>query len=96
MNDLSVACRRAGAGWECTVTVGPEPGTTQHAVMVSDGTLRRLAPQSVDPTALVEASFGFLLEHETRESILRSFELPMIGHYFPEWEEAMRGRLARD
>ena len=76
--------------------IGPEPGTTQHAVMVSDDTLRRLAPQAADPAALVEASFQFLLDKESRESILRSFELPVIGRYFPDWEMAIRGRIAGD
>jgi len=34
----------------------------------------------------VEKSFEFLLERESNTSILRSFELPVIGNYFPEYE----------
>ena len=33
----------------------------------------------VTPERLLEASFEFLLEREPRESIMRSFELPIIG-----------------
>jgi hypothetical protein len=43
----------------------------------------------------VRASFEFLLAHEPRESILRSFELPVIGRYFPEWQDEIRRRLSR-
>ena len=44
----------------------------------------------MDPTDLVERSFAFLLEREPRESILRSFDLSVIGRYFPDWERAIR------
>ena len=43
---------------------------------------------------LVEASFAFLLERETKESILREFDLPVIGRYFPEYEPEIGRRLA--
>jgi hypothetical protein len=42
---------------------------------------------------LVRASFGFLLEREPRESILRSFDLSAISRYFPEYEREIRQRL---
>ena len=45
------------------------------------------ASGAADPEALVRAAFDFLLTREPRESILRRFELPVIGRYFPEWEE---------
>ena len=32
----------------------------------------------------------FLLERESKESILRSFDLTVIGRYFPEWEQRMQ------
>ena len=41
----------------------------------------------------VEESFAFLLEREPRESILRRFDLPVIGRYFPEYEVEVRRRL---
>jgi hypothetical protein len=42
---------------------------------------------------LVERSFRFLLERESNTSILRSFELSVIGQYFPEYEKTIRGML---
>ena len=92
MSAVSVACRRAEDGWACEVTVGADADATRHTVTVSDQVLGMLDPDAADPTALVEASFQFLLERESRESILNSFALPVIGRYFPEWERQMRRR----
>ena len=36
-----------------------------------------------NPEDLVRASFAFLLEREPSESILREFDLTVIGRYFP-------------
>jgi hypothetical protein len=48
--------------------------------------LARLAPGAASPEDLVRRSFAFLLRREPKESILRRFDLPLIGRYFPEWE----------
>lgn len=45
-------------------------------------------------TRLVRAAFAFLLEHEPAGSILRSFDLEVIGRYFPGWEDDVRRRLS--
>ena len=45
-----------------------------------------------DAEALVRQSFAFLLEREPAGSILPSFDLTVIGRYFPEWHEEMRSR----
>ena len=45
------------------------------------------------PERLVSASFRFLLEREPKESILRSFDLMVISHYFPEYEREIQKRL---
>ncbi len=42
---------------------------------------------------LIEASFQFLLEREPKESILRTFDLPVIERYFPEYPKEIRGRI---
>jgi hypothetical protein len=95
MTPLQVDCRQDGEGWSCSVTVGDDAGATTHEVRVAPDALERLAPGAVEPTALVRASFEFLLEREAPESILRSFELPVIGRYFPEYEQRIRMRLAQ-
>jgi hypothetical protein len=81
-------------GWLCTVTVGEgDVAASRHRVGVSASDLDRLAPGSDDPGRLVEASFAFLLERESPQMILGSFELPEIGRYFPEYETEIRRQL---
>ena len=88
--DLDVACSRAGDGWACTVTVRGPGAPTTHDVAVAVADLARLAPGADDPIDLVRRSFAFLLERESKTSILRRFDLTVIGRYFPEWERAIR------
>jgi len=52
--------------------------------------LARLAPGADHPVDLVRRSFEFLLAREPKESILSSFELPVIARYFPEYEREIR------
>jgi hypothetical protein len=59
-------------------------------VRVASADLQRLAPNAADPSDLVRRSFDFLLARESKESILRSFDLPVIGRYFPEYEGEIR------
>ena len=39
---------------------------------------------------LVTKSFEFLLEREPKEFILKSFDLRIIGKYFPEYEAVLK------
>ena len=92
---IAVDCRGTHESWLCHVTIGDDPGATNYAVTVSGETVRELAAGEAEPTRLVEESFRFLLEREPRESILRTFELPLICRYFPEYEDQIRRRLAQ-
>jgi hypothetical protein len=69
---------------------------TRHEVSVDERTVRELGVETVDRTRLVEASFDFLLEREPNTSILPSFELSVIGRYFPEYPRVIGTRLGRD
>jgi hypothetical protein len=92
---VRVDCRSVNDGWSCAVVVGHGSDVTSHEVTVSQAELDALAGGVVDPTALVEASFGFLLERESRHSILRRFGISEIGRYFPEYPTEIGKRLAR-
>ena len=59
--------------------------TTQHRVRVTGHDVQRFG-SGATVAQLLEASFRFLLEREPNTSILREFELPVIGRYFPEYE----------
>ena len=66
--------------------------TTSHTVSVKPSYYEKLTNKRVTPEVLVEKSFEFLLERESNTSILRSFDLPVIGRYFPEYERVI-GRM---
>lgn len=93
--DVDVRCGRDGPGWLCLVRVQEGPFATEHRVSVAPADLERLDPGAADPGRLVRAAFEFLLEREPASSILRAFELPVIGRYFPGWDADVQGRLAR-
>ena len=61
--------------------------TTTHTVTLSNSYYQKLSRGAVSPEKLIEKSFEFLLEREPNTSILRSFDLPVIGRYFPEYEK---------
>ena len=77
-------------GWTCQVRINDKGGTvSEHTVDVATSDVQRLAPRwSVED--LVKRSFEFLLEREPPSSILRSFRLPDIERYFPEYSGAIR------
>ena len=62
-------------------------------VTVSPAYHQKLTSGRCSAEALVKKSFEFLLEREPNTSILRSFDLPVIGRYFPEYERTIPGML---
>ncbi len=44
----------------------------------------------------MRSSFGFLLEREPKESILGTFDLRVIGRYFPDYEREIARRMRQD
>ena len=69
--------------------------TTQHEVHVSNEFYRSLTDGKISHENLIKASFEFLLERESNNSILSQFDLKVISHYFPEYEKEMMRRLKR-
>ena len=89
-----VSCRPAESAWHCTVTLGEDDRATTHEITVDREVLDDIAPGAT-PEELVRVSFEFLLEREPRESIMRRFELPIIGRFFGDYRDEMLRRLAR-
>ena len=77
------------------VTITDPTSTTSHRVSADSSTLKRLAPTRSD-VDIIEASFRFLLDREPKESILGSFDLPIIGRYFSEYEAVLGSYLGGD
>ena len=63
---------------------------TLHRVTVPEAYHRKLTDGKASPRELLQKSFEFLLEREPNTSILPSFELSLIGHYFPDYERKIR------
>ena len=67
--------------------------TTEHEVGVSTEYYEKLTNGYVPVEVLIEKSFLLLLERESNTSILSSFDLPIIGRYFPEYESIIKDEL---
>lgn len=73
-----------------TVRVTEGKGETTHEVTLKKADLARLAKQGEQPAKFVERCFAFLLERESKESILRTFDVSVIATYFPEFEKEIQ------
>jgi len=93
MADIQVAQSDREDGYEFQVIVKERRGETHHRVTLGEADYQRLAGGKASPDELVQESFRFLLEREPKESILRSFDLTLIGRYFPEYERLIQKRL---
>ena len=88
-----IEVEKAGEG-EFQVRVIEGKSQTSHVVTLKKTDCERLAGANVEPAELVRRSFEFLLENEPKESILRRFDLLLIGRYFPDYEQEIRRRLS--
>ena len=79
--------------YEFQVTVKEGKGESRHRVTLRKADYERLAGGVASPEALMTESFRFLLEREAKESILGSFDLTLIGRYFPEYNREIVKRL---
>jgi hypothetical protein len=69
---------------------------TTHEVTVPERLRGGLELRDDDLEQAVRESFRFLLEREPASSILARFSLDDISRYFPEYSEAIAGRLGID
>jgi hypothetical protein len=67
---------------------------SSHHVTLAEKDYDRLADGKITHEELIRRSFEFLLEHESKESILASFDLMVISRYFPQYEREMKKRIS--
>jgi hypothetical protein len=72
-----------------TVEIDDGGGRSRHRVTLSDGTYKKLTGGRYTQEQCIEAAFRFLLERESRNEILPSFDLNVIHLYFPDFEESL-------
>jgi hypothetical protein len=78
---------------EFRVRVTEAKSQSTHRVTLTQADYRKLSAGKIEPEELIRRSFEFLLERESKESILTEFELPLIGRYFPEYERELKRRI---
>lgn len=72
------------------VTVEEKGSRTEHNVTLDDDYWRDLTQGRITKEELIKRSFEFLLERESKESILAKFNVRIIKGYFPEFEREIR------
>jgi hypothetical protein len=93
VTEIDVVRTEDGDPFVFQVTVMEQTGQTRHRVTLRRTDYERLSGGAASPETLVSESFRFLLEREPKEAILRSFDLLIIGRYFPEFEGTIQNRL---
>jgi hypothetical protein len=68
------------------VRVAEDDTATEHVVTLSGTDYERLGKGFRSPEAFVRECFAYLLEHESKDLIMTSFDISQIRTYFPEFE----------
>ena len=63
---------------------------TTHQVTISDTFITEYQIKNLTKKEIIEQSFIFLLERESNTSILRKFDIEVIGNYFPEYKKLFK------
>jgi hypothetical protein len=91
---INVTAEVNANGWTVHVRIDEDGRTvSKHTVTVTKADKELYAPQS-SVEDLVTRSFEFLLEREAPTSILRTFALPEIERYFPDYPRAIQTKEA--
>jgi hypothetical protein len=84
-----------GAGITFDVIVRDGRGESRHRVTIGTDEARRWTELGAEPPRAVEAVMRFLLDREPKESILSAFDTNVVRRYFPKFDDALPGYLAR-
>ena len=63
---------------------------SQYMVEVNHNIYTKISKNLITPEELIHASFVFLLERESNQSILSKFNLEIIQTYFPEYSNEIK------
>jgi hypothetical protein len=77
------------------VVVREGNGETRHHVSMMRKTYEQLTGGKETPERCIEAAFRFLLDRESKGSILPRFDVTVISRYFPEFERELPRYLAQ-
>lgn len=74
------------SGWTFLVELGHGEGLIEYWVDVDREYWTRLTNRRIEPAELVELTFKFLLEKESKELILKKFNISDVAGRFPMYE----------
>ena len=92
--DIKISSSPHENGWIFDVRISDGSSYSDHRVAVSEDAYERLTGGRCSPTELVRWSFEFLLERESKEEIIKQFDITVISRYFSEYENKIREWLA--
>ena len=96
MSDTAISVSPVGAdALTFDVAVRDTLGASRHRVTLSVGEAARWAKLGATPSQCVQAAMRFLLDREPKDSILGAFDMRVIRGYFPDFDDAFPGYLAR-
>jgi hypothetical protein len=72
------------------VTVSEQGSSTVHLVTLDNDYYQALTKGATAKEDFIKSCFEFLLERESKESILVRFNVRIINKYFPEFENEMK------
>jgi hypothetical protein len=78
---------------EITESDGSGSETTHQVTMSKDYYMRLTERGRIIPEEFIKKSFEFLLDRESRDSILQQFNIAQINDYFPEYETEIKKAL---
>jgi hypothetical protein len=91
---IEVTQTRQSRPFAFEVVVRDDSGETRHDVTMTEEAFVSLAGEHDAPEGVIEAAFRFLLDRESKESILPRFDVTVISRYFPEFERELPRYLA--
>ena len=76
------------------VRVAEDDTATEHVVTLSGTDYERIGKGYRSPEAFVRECFAYMLERETKDQIMASFDINQIRTYFPEFELDIAHRVS--
>ncbi len=86
------------SSWRYHVEIAESDGSsskTTHQVAMSKDYYMNMTERgrTIIPEEFIQKSFEFLLDRESRDSILQQFDIAQINDYFPEYETEIKKAL---
>lgn len=91
--DINVVEEQSFPVAEYRVAITSDEGQlTKHEVTLSEEYWNELTGGKMSGQDLIEATFEFLLQHESNEAIMQKFDLKDVAEYWPDFENEIKRR----